>query len=1012
MVRNPVVSITFKPVGTDTTISDIRRIQNEISKISAQNREAEREAKRLSDAFGLSAAEARKISDSLQGVAAQASRAGDEIKGAESAGNGLSGAFAGLAAGATFAAIDLVADTLRSLTQAAIGFVAESVNLNRELRGTVNALEVILGSGEAATENLEILRQIAEDTGISFQALSRNYAGLTAAANKAGIEQNTVNELFSETSRVAGIFGLTQERTNRTFGALQQIISKGTVSLEELRQQLGEQLPIALAATAEGLGLTTGELNDLVSSGGLASEDFVVGFVNGLRQIEGEIDPANAAISRLQNQIFDLQRGLGEALEPFEQAFTNLFSGVFNAAGEIADLDGFTAAAEGFRDALEENPEIAIALGEALGTVAQILTDQVIVALETVSTLIRETPDSITDALDRFVSLAETVDFALEGVIGLAGAVKTVKSDLDILLQPSQETLLGQVLEEIAAGLNLITNPLEIATGTFGEFLDNVTKLRQQGDVQLEVGSSGAGGAQALLAATQVAEEAQGQLQRQRLEDERKLAEIRQNLQSEINGESTAEAEKQAREEEKRRVAIAKAEGEALKQAREDAKVEENRIFNDSELAAERREEERARRAEEAFESSTRNQKATFEAQQRDLESLHEQDLQAREGAFNEAERQKSENFEASLEQRKEKFSESQRAAEEAFSNQQAQERDQFNTEQSALEAEVQARLELLNAESSEERKLIQERLEAEKEASELRRQVEAEVLGERNSVLGEADLSLSPLQQAQADFEAKQREERESFENQQNQARLAFEAEIQALQQAEQLRAQEAERAFVAEKAPLEQAFEEQARQSKLSFEDSLRQQEAEFEASERQLEQAFQDSQLARERAFKDEQRSLDRQNAEAIANLLSNARASGGNVQSLRSGGVTEGGLTQLHRDEFVIMPQGARVISQQESRSLVRESLQAPTGAAVAAVMGRGRGEIEAPRGAQARQNALMRELLGEVQRTNKLISSKPPVALNPSFNMAPHQSSNDAIELALKYQRDLITRYRL
>ena len=48
--------------------------------------------------------------------------------------------------------------------------------------------------------------------------------------------------------------------------ALAQMASKGTVSMEELRQQLGDRLPGALGLAAKGLGITEQELIKLVSA--------------------------------------------------------------------------------------------------------------------------------------------------------------------------------------------------------------------------------------------------------------------------------------------------------------------------------------------------------------------------------------------------------------------------------------------------------------------------------------------------------------------------------------------------------------------------------------------------------------------------------------------------------------------------------------------------------------------------------------------------------------------------
>ena len=248
------------------------------------------------------------------------------------------------------------ADAIAELARVSFQFVAASIQANRELRGTQTALTVVLGSSQEAAENIDFLRQVADDTGQSFAALQGNYASLAAAAVATGTDIDTVNQLFAETSRVLGIFGVDSEGSSRAFTALQQITSKGVVSMEELRQQLGEQLPVAFTATADGLGITVGELNELVASGNLTSQEFIPAFIRGLQQIEGTINPANAAIGRLGNQILLLQQDIGAALQPIELAFAETFSQIFDNIDFDAALGPLEQAGLRLQDALQNNP--------------------------------------------------------------------------------------------------------------------------------------------------------------------------------------------------------------------------------------------------------------------------------------------------------------------------------------------------------------------------------------------------------------------------------------------------------------------------------------------------------------------------------------------------------------------------------------------------------------------------------------------------------------------------------
>ncbi|MGE9627334.1 tape measure protein, partial [Escherichia coli] len=62
-------------------------------------------------------------------------------------------------------------------------------------------------------------------------------------------------------------FGGDSELLKRAAVAVQQMSGKGVVSMEELRQQLGEAVPNAMQAMADAAGITMGELTKAVASG-------------------------------------------------------------------------------------------------------------------------------------------------------------------------------------------------------------------------------------------------------------------------------------------------------------------------------------------------------------------------------------------------------------------------------------------------------------------------------------------------------------------------------------------------------------------------------------------------------------------------------------------------------------------------------------------------------------------------------------------------------------------------
>ena len=172
---------------------------------------------------------------------------------------------------------------------AAIGAAAVFRDLIRsatELEGITRKLTNTLGD-QGAQQALGFLRGLSDRLGLSFNVLADSFGSFTAAASAANIPLGEQKELFAAVSTSAQRLGLSNDAINGSLLALQQVAAKGTVQMEELRGQLGERLPTAFAATAQGLGITNAELIKLVESGRLTAEQFFPALTKGLNELNG-----------------------------------------------------------------------------------------------------------------------------------------------------------------------------------------------------------------------------------------------------------------------------------------------------------------------------------------------------------------------------------------------------------------------------------------------------------------------------------------------------------------------------------------------------------------------------------------------------------------------------------------------------------------------------------------------------------------------------------------------------
>lgn len=207
----------------------------------------------------------------------------------------------------------IVAEGFQRLVQAVGDAGRAFVDANKRLEALRLGLQTIYQSTETAESQLQLLRDAANRAGVSFDSISDSFLRLSASFQGANIPLSQTNALFESVTLAAGRLGLSSDRTNRVLDALGQIAAKGVVSMEELRQQLGDSLPGALSVAARGLGLTEAQLIKLVESGELLARDFIPAFTGALGSLQGEVNTLQATFARFQNIVAQTFQALGDA---------------------------------------------------------------------------------------------------------------------------------------------------------------------------------------------------------------------------------------------------------------------------------------------------------------------------------------------------------------------------------------------------------------------------------------------------------------------------------------------------------------------------------------------------------------------------------------------------------------------------------------------------------------------------------------------------------------------------
>ena len=202
------------------------------------------------------------------------------------------------------------------------GVAASALAIGKALvDAAVSAERLAMGLNFAtgnAPRDIAYLRDVTERLGLNFSTTATAYMQFAAAARQTSLEGEGARRVFEAVSKASAVMGLSAAESQGALLALQQMISKGTVSAEELRGQLGERLPGSFQIAARAMGVTTQELGKMLEQGQLLAEDFLPKFATQLEKelggaAEKAADRTEAALNRMGNAWTRLMQTMGQA---------------------------------------------------------------------------------------------------------------------------------------------------------------------------------------------------------------------------------------------------------------------------------------------------------------------------------------------------------------------------------------------------------------------------------------------------------------------------------------------------------------------------------------------------------------------------------------------------------------------------------------------------------------------------------------------------------------------------
>jgi tape measure domain-containing protein len=366
--------------------------------------------------------------------------------GVGSALGGIAGGLAGGVPGAfTGAALGQLADNIGQALGATASYTAE---IDKQRLALKNVTKDV-----AEYENaLAFIDKTSRDLAIPQDVLNKQFTQLSASVIGAGGDINLAQEAFIGIA--AGIRGTGGSLADME-GALRataQVFSKGKVSAEELRQQIGERLPGAFTLFAKSMGKTPQELDKMLEQGQVTLNDFM-SFVRTLSSEYGasasEIAASSqAAGDRLATSMSRMREAVGRELQPLGAQFQEILANAVadNEGNLVALAKAFSQAAQAIGSFIEKYGGLIASLGSTV-------------------LLFAGTTMAVKAIAVAFASIGPAITTASLAVAQYGGVMATLKLAI---------AGLGGPITLVVAGLALLGKGVYDTNEIFRNFVDNV----------------------------------------------------------------------------------------------------------------------------------------------------------------------------------------------------------------------------------------------------------------------------------------------------------------------------------------------------------------------------------------------------------------------------------------------------------------------------------------------------------------------------------------------------------
>lgn len=252
-----------------------------------------------------------------------------------------------------------------ALTASIEHMMSRVIEINRVYTGFIASMNVIKGSTAAATKEYEFLLAISNKLGVAVETSITQYHRLAASLKNVDTTGELTRHIFSGISQAAVVLHARGRDVTLMFEAVQQMASKGKLSLEELQRQLGNTLPGAMGLAARAMMESKSFIEAGVKNAAEAEQRLRKGIEKGTINVY-------EFLLLLSNQ---LKKEYGAGVQYAADQFTANFNRMKNSVFEFYRMVGSSGAMEGLTEIVREVTALfndggqdgAFGLGKALG---------------------------------------------------------------------------------------------------------------------------------------------------------------------------------------------------------------------------------------------------------------------------------------------------------------------------------------------------------------------------------------------------------------------------------------------------------------------------------------------------------------------------------------------------------------------------------------------------------------------------------------------------------------------